>query len=148
MAYHGNGSGVNVTGYVADPTPYLERTGVMIVPLRSGGGMRVKILNALAQGLPIVSTTIGCEGIAVEHGKHLLIADTPEEFAEAVLRLIKDKPLAEALRRNGRALVESTYDYRAACRPIERVYQENSSSLSVNGYDRNSVLRNRNEGDS
>ena len=82
-AYNGNGSGVNVTGYVVDPTPYYDASGVMVVPLRAGGGMRVKILNALAQGLPIVSTTIGCEGIAVESGRHLLIADTTEAFAEA-----------------------------------------------------------------
>ncbi|HXV42914.1 MAG TPA: glycosyltransferase family 4 protein, partial [Anaerolineae bacterium] len=61
----GNGTGVNVMGYVADPTPYRQQAGVMVVPLRAGGGMRVKILEALAQGLPIVSTTLGCEGIAV-----------------------------------------------------------------------------------
>ena len=119
----GNGSGVNVTGYVADATPYLEQAGVMVVPVRAGGGMRVKILNALAQGLPMVSTTIGCEGIAVQDGRHLLIADTPEEFAQATLRLLNDKSLADELGRNGRQLVQSTYDYRAACRPLENVYR-------------------------
>jgi glycosyltransferase involved in cell wall biosynthesis len=123
-AYNSNGSGVNVTGYVVDPTPYYEMTGVMVVPLRAGGGMRVKILNALAQGLPIVSTTIGCEGIAVESGRHLLIADTPEAFAQATLHILQDKALADELGRNGRCLIESTYDYRAACRPLETLYQQ------------------------
>jgi polysaccharide biosynthesis protein PslH len=124
MAYSSNGSGVNVTGYVVDPTPYLEATGVMVVPLRAGGGMRVKILNALAQGLPIVTTTLGCEGIAVEPGRHLLVADTPEAFAQATLGLLEDKKLANELGDNGRHLIQSTYDYRAACRPLEALYQQ------------------------
>jgi glycosyltransferase involved in cell wall biosynthesis len=124
----GNGSGVNVTGYVPDATPYLKQAGVMVVPVRAGGGMRVKILNALAQGLPMVSTTIGCEGIAVRDGRHLLIADTPEEFAQATLRLLNDKSLADELGRNGRQLVQSTYDYQLACRPLESVYRGGMTS--------------------
>ena len=123
-AYGSNRSGVNVAGYVVDPTPYYEATGVMVVPLRAGGGMRVKILNALAQGLPIVSTTLGCEGIAVEAGRHLLIADTPEAFAQATIRLLEDKMLASELGNNGRQLVQSTYDFRVACRPIDLLYQQ------------------------
>jgi glycosyltransferase involved in cell wall biosynthesis len=119
-----NGSGVNVTGYVVDPAPYLEAAGVMVVPLRAGGGMRVKILNALAQQLPMVSTTIGCEGINVVSGCHLLIADTPEAFAEATLRLLENRNLANELGRNGRNLIESIYDYRKACRPIDEIYHK------------------------
>lgn len=114
---------INVTGYVDDPQPHLQSAGVMVVPLRAGGGMRVKILNAMAQALPIVTTTLGCEGIAVEHGKHVLIADSPIAFAEATLRVLEDRAYADALGRNGRALVESTYDYRAACRPLELLYR-------------------------
>ena len=121
-----------MTGYVPDATPYLEQAGVMVVPVRAGGGMRVKILNALAQGLPMVSTTIGCEGIAVQDGRHLLIADTPEEFAQATLRLLNDKSLADELGRNGRRLVQSIYDYRAACRPLDLVYY-GTRSLSKAG---------------
>jgi glycosyltransferase involved in cell wall biosynthesis len=124
MAYNSKGSGVNVAGYVADPTSYYEATGVMVVPLRAGGGMRVKILNALAQGLPIVSTTLGCEGIAVEPGRHLLIADTPESFAQATIRLLEDKRLANELGYNGRQLVQSTYDFRVACRPLDVLYRQ------------------------
>lgn len=121
-AYNGNGHNINVTGYVADVQPYLEQCGVFIVPLRAGGGMRVKILEALARGLPLVTTSLGCEGIAVKHGQHVLIADTPQEFTQAVLSLLNDRALADKLGRNGRALIEDTYDYRAACRPLEMLY--------------------------
>jgi glycosyltransferase involved in cell wall biosynthesis len=121
---NGNGTGVNVTGYVADPTSYRQQAGVMVVPLRAGGGMRVKILEALAQGLPIVSTTLGCEGIAVTHGHDILIADTPHEFAHAVLRLLDDPQFAAQLGNNGRQLAEQRYDYRQACKPLEIVYSQ------------------------
>jgi glycosyltransferase involved in cell wall biosynthesis len=119
----GDGTGINVTGYVQDPTPYLEQAGVMVVPLRAGGGMRVKILNALAQELPIVSTSLGCEGIAVEGGRHLLIADTPEDFGQATLRLLQDPGLADELGSNGRRLVQTAYDYRVVCRRLDAVYR-------------------------
>jgi glycosyltransferase involved in cell wall biosynthesis len=118
----GDSAGINVTGYVADPTPYLEQAGVMVVPLRAGGGMRVKILNALAQGLPIVSTGLGCEGIAVTSGQNILIADSPYDFAEAVLRMLENPDFAAQLGNNGRRLAEQQYDYRRACLPIEAVY--------------------------
>ena len=122
LAQSGNSTGINVTGYVPDPTPYLQQAGVMIVPLRAGGGMRVKILNALAQGLPIVSTSLGCEGIAVTHDLDILIADSPADFAAAVLRVLEDPELAQQLGRNGRRLAEQTYDYRRVCRPLEHAY--------------------------
>lgn len=118
----GDGTGINVTGYVADPTPYLEQAGVFIVPLRAGGGMRVKILNALAQGLPIVSTTLGAEGIAITDRENILIADMPDDFSAAVLRLLEDPALAARLGAAGRYLVEHSYDYRIACRSLDAVY--------------------------
>jgi len=118
-----NGTGINVTGYVRDTRPYLEQAGVFIVPLRAGGGMRVKILEALAQGLPVVSTTLGCEGIAVEPGRHLFIADNPQDFAQATLRVLENKNLADELGRNGRRLIETNYDYRVACHPLQDVYR-------------------------
>ncbi len=122
LAYNEASLGVNVTGYVDDPAPYYENAGVMIVPLRAGGGMRVKILNALAQELPMVSTTIGCEGIAVESGQHLLVADSPQDFANATLQLLHDHQLARTLGENGRQLIQSTYDYRSACLPLDDCY--------------------------
>lgn len=118
----GDDSGICVTGYVKDTAPYLAQAGAMVIPLRAGGGMRVKILEALAYGLPMVSTSLGCEGIALQDGRDILIADTPHEFAQATLRLLKDRSLADQLGRNGRELVVSTYDYRIACRPLDKVY--------------------------
>jgi glycosyltransferase involved in cell wall biosynthesis len=85
--------------------------------------MRVKILNALAQGLPIVSTSLGCEGIAVTHGQDVLIANHPHDFAEAVLQALDKPAFAEQLGRNGRRLAEREYDFRRACLPIEAVYK-------------------------
>ena len=119
---------VHVTGYVEDPSPYLESASLMVVPLRAGGGMRVKILNALGQGLPIVSTSLGCEGIAVQSGVHLVVADTPPDFASAVIRLLDDRELANELGRRGRQLIESTYDYRIACRSLEGAYSKARAS--------------------
>ena len=125
---NGDGSGVNVIGYVPDPQPYLEQAGAFIVPLRAGGGMRVKILEPLARGLPLVTTSLGSEGIGVEHERHVLIADTPEAFARAALRLLQDRAFADVLGHNGRRLIETTYDYRTICRPLEALYQSQGPS--------------------
>ena len=114
--------GIRVTGYVADPTPYLREAGAFVVPLRAAGGMRVKILTALAQGLPVVSTSIGCEGLQTMPERDLLIADGAAAFAAATLRVLGDPGLADALGCNGRALIRSTYDYRVAYRPLDRIY--------------------------
>ena len=121
-ALNGDRTGINVTGYVADPTFYLQRAALMVVPLRAGGGMRVKILNALAQGLPVVSTTLGAEGIGVADGENILIADTPADFAAAVLRLLDDAEFATGLTVGGRRLVEEKYHYRRACRSLGDIY--------------------------
>ncbi len=103
---------IEVTGYVADPTLYLAETGVFIVPLHAGGGMRVKVIEAWAWGLPIVSTTIGAEGIHYREGVDLLIADRPEDFAVAVCRLLDCPAEAEAMAAAGRRAVERHYDWR------------------------------------
>ena len=115
-------SGIRVTGYVSDPDPYLRAAGAFIVPLRAASGMRVKILTALAQGLPVVSTSLGSEGLQVESERDLLIADGAGAFAAATLRVLRDRDLADRLARNGRSLIESTYDYRVAYRPLDDVY--------------------------
>jgi len=109
---------------VKDPTEYLQNAGVFIVPLRAGGGMRVKILEALAKGMPIVTTSIGCEGIAVENGKHVIIADTPQDFAKATLQLIENPDRANTLIKQGRELAEAVYDYQIAYRPLNQLYEE------------------------
>ncbi|MBU0705104.1 MAG: glycosyltransferase family 4 protein [Chloroflexi bacterium] len=127
LALNDAGLGVNVTGYVEDPTPYQRRAAAMIVPLLAGGGMRVKILNGLAEGIPIVSTTLGYEGIEVTPGQDILAGDTPEEFAAQVLRLLNDSALGRELVANGRRLAEEKYDYRNACRLLSGVYAQATS---------------------
>jgi glycosyltransferase involved in cell wall biosynthesis len=122
VALSGDETGINVTGYVADPTSYFQRAALMVVPLHAGGGMRVKILNALAQGIPIVSTTLGYEGIKVAPDWDILVGDTPEAFAAQVLRVLGDPGLGGQLAANGRRLVEEKYDYRDTCRPLDDVY--------------------------
>jgi len=117
-------SSVEVTGYIDDPRPYLESSALMVVPLRAGGGMRVKILEALARGIPVVSTTIGAEGIDVTPGVHLLIADEPVDFAAAVVQLLRDRVLADQLATNGRRHAIARYDWRAVCPAIEPVYRQ------------------------
>ena len=96
---------------------------VFIVPLRSGSGVRVKLLNAMAMGLPIVSTSIGAEGLDVVSGEHLLIADTPGEFAEAVVGLINDRELGRRLGENARALVCEKYSWETVGARLLDVYE-------------------------
>ena len=112
---------VHITGYVEDVSPFLRSAGVMIVPLRAGGGMRVKILHALARGMPIVTTSLGCEGIALTHGRDALIADRPVDFAAAIETVLGDRVLAARLGRNARTLFEERYDYRVALRALDDV---------------------------
>ncbi|MBI4769044.1 MAG: glycosyltransferase [Chloroflexi bacterium] len=112
-----------VTGYVDDLPPLVQDSAAMVVPVRSGGGMRVKILEGLAWGLPMVSTTVGAEGIAVENNRDILIADSPADFAAATVRLLTDPALNARLAENGRRLVEEKYDYRTALRPLDEVYE-------------------------
>jgi glycosyltransferase involved in cell wall biosynthesis len=101
---------VTFAGHVDTVEPYFQQSRVMVVPLRVGSGMRVKILDALARGLPIVATSIGCEGIEVVPGKHLLTADDPVAFASHVVRLINDDALTAAISANGRSLAVTKYD--------------------------------------
>ncbi len=122
---------IRVPGYVPDLTPYCEVAGAFVVPLRAGGGMRVKILNAMAQGIPMVSTTLGAEGIRVEHGKHVLLADSPEAFAEATLRLLSDPQFGASLAAAARALVESAYDARSVGRCVSDVYGSLATGAQV-----------------
>jgi glycosyltransferase involved in cell wall biosynthesis len=113
---------LSVTGYVDDPLPFLQDTSMMVVPLRAGGGMRVKILNALSQGIPMVSTSVGCEGIRVTPDHDILVADDAEAFASACVRLLTDYALNEQVTQAGRNTAEQYYDYRQACAALDAIY--------------------------
>ncbi len=111
--------GVEVTGRVADVRPYLEKAAVYVVPLRIGGGTRLKIFEAMAAGKAIVSTTVGAEGLPTIDGQHLLLADSPDAFASAVIGLLSDDARREHLERQARTLVAERYDWAAAAEQLE-----------------------------
>lgn len=105
---------VRVTGRVEDIRPYVNQAAVYVVPLRVGGGTRLKIYEAMAMGKPVVSTSIGAEGLPVRSGEELLVADDPEQFAGAVLRLLSDCEFAERLGRRGCAAVRERFSWDSA----------------------------------
>ena len=109
----GDRPNVVVTGYVPDVAPYMADASIFIVPLRSGGGTRLKILESLAYGVPTVSTAIGAEGLDLVDDEQLLISDTPSGFADCVVRLLQDRALGDRLRRNGRATVEDRFSWQS-----------------------------------
>jgi glycosyltransferase involved in cell wall biosynthesis len=114
--------GLHAPGYVGDVEQAWANADAFVVPLRAGGGMRVKILDAWMRGLPVVSTTIGAEGLAIEPGDNLLLADTPEALAEAVIRVVSEPPLARRLSAGGRATVIKHYDWRTRYADWDLVY--------------------------
>lgn len=116
--------GVKVTGAVDDVRPYMEEGDVYIVPLRIGGGTRLKILDALAMRKAVVSTSVGAEGLDLQDGKHLLLADSPERFASRVLKLLDDPRLAESLGEAGRCQVEEKYGWDKLAGKLEKFISE------------------------
>jgi len=118
-------SGVELHADVADVRPFLRSAGMLIVPLRIGGGSRLKILEALAAGVPVVTTTIGVEGLRLRHGQHVTIADEPDAIARAVFETILDHPRALQMAENGRALVSAEYDWAILAERLESVWLKN-----------------------
>jgi sugar transferase (PEP-CTERM/EpsH1 system associated) len=138
LKLHGNG--VHVTGRVEDVVPYYHDSTITVVPLRAGGGTRLKILEAMALGRPVVSTSIGCEGLDVVHGEHLLIADNPEEFAKNTVRLLHDRNLVRHLCANARRLVEVRYSWGTIGAQLMDVYEKMAAPLLVENGGRSSSL--------
>ncbi|MBK8508708.1 MAG: glycosyltransferase [Candidatus Competibacteraceae bacterium] len=120
--------GIHITGTVDDVRTYVERSAVYIVPLRIGGGSRLKILEALAMKRAVVSTTIGAEGLHVSHGQNILLADDPYVFAQFILQLLEDKPRCLNLATEGRHLVEQYYGWDALANQLGDFIQKVGSS--------------------
>lgn len=113
---------ITVTGHVPDLVPYLQQAAVFVSPLRFGAGIKNKVLEALAAGLPVVGTSLSFDGIAVEDGQSALIAPL-DQLAEAVNRLLDDAELAGTLAAGGRALIESRYTWTQVAEAYEQLYQ-------------------------
>jgi glycosyltransferase involved in cell wall biosynthesis len=106
-------SNVTLTGFVEDVQSLVASAWVSLAPLRIGGGTRLKILEAMALHSPVVATSKGAEGLEAQSGQHLLVADTPQAFAEAIIQLLKDPPLRQQLVNNAYQLVSEKYDWAA-----------------------------------
>src|SRR6266508_44682 len=118
------GTDIVVTGTVEDVEPYFAQAEIVVVPLRAGGGTRVKILEALARGKAVVSTTIGAEGLGLRTGIELYLADRPSEFARCCVTLMSDPDARTALGTAGRRLVEKEYSVRAFDEQVSRIIDE------------------------
>jgi glycosyltransferase involved in cell wall biosynthesis len=116
--------GVEFTGYLDDVRPAVARAWAEVVPLRKGGGTRLKVLEALALGTPIVSTSKGVEGLELEDGRHVLVADTADTFAAATERLLGQPELRARLGAAGRQVVRERYDWRAIGAHLSDLAQE------------------------
>jgi polysaccharide biosynthesis protein PslH len=109
---------------VPDTRPYLEKAALMVAPIRIGGGTRLKILEAMAAGRCVVSTSIGAEGLDVRNGEHMMVADDSAEFAQTVISLLHDPARRQALGRAGRILVEAKYSWDQATSRLEEIWNQ------------------------
>ena len=122
LARLGSLANVEVIGNPPDVAPYYARSDAAVVPLRAGGGTRIKILEAFSHGIPVVSTTIGAEGLDVTPGADILVADDPESFAEQCRRLLTDEPLRRRIAAAGRLLWQRKYSPAALDAALAAIY--------------------------
>lgn len=113
---------IEVTGEVPDIRPHVHDASVYVVPLRIGGGTRIKIFEAMAMGKAVVSTPVGAEGLPVKHNENIVLAESPDEFCKAVLRLLANPEERHAIGRAARKLVEDSYSWRSVSRVIDDVF--------------------------
>jgi polysaccharide biosynthesis protein PslH len=115
---------IEVTGTVPDVRPFVSQAAAVVVPLRIGGGTRIKIYEAMSMGVPVVSTTIGAEGLDVTHGKNILLADDPETFVAATLEILGDPEVGERIGRAGALHVREHYSWPVVAREFEQLCQQ------------------------
>ena len=127
----GREKGVTVTGFVADIRPFLASASVFVAPLRMGSGTRLKILVAMAMGIPVVSTSIAAEGIAVQDGMNIRISNDSDAFADAVTCILADPAQQKKLAAGGRKLVLENYSCQAVNRQLRCLWQEIAQGLEA-----------------
>jgi len=115
---------IRLTGRVEDIRPFVARGSVCIVPLRIGGGTRLKIFEAMAMNKAVISTSVGAEGLAVRSGENILLADTPNDFAESVISLLRDPKRRQRLGTAARALVQESYSWPRVAESFARTLQD------------------------
>jgi len=127
-------AGIEVTGTVDDVRPYYREAIAAIVPLKVGGGSRLKILEAMAAGVPVISTTLGAEGLDVQNGENILLADTNQELAETIITLVESDAQRKQLRSGGRALVSARYEWSGLGSALFETYSQllNTRSAASN----------------
>ena len=128
---------VHLTGRVEDVRPFIDRSSVYVLPMRTGSGTRLKVFEAMASGKAIVSTPVGAEGLPVTHGENLMLAAEPAEFAKAVIQLVRDFELRRQIESGARALVERGFSWRAATDRLEEAVAtavRGSANLKVGAY--------------
>jgi glycosyltransferase involved in cell wall biosynthesis len=128
---------IRLTGWVDDIRPFVGRSSVCIVPLRIGGGTRLKIFEAMAMGKAVVSTSVGAEGLAVRSGENIVLADTPNDFAQAVISLLRDPRRRQQLGAAARTLVQENYSWTIVANDFARTLQEVIISSSARNVSRN-----------
>lgn len=126
---------VQVPGFVDDVRPYFQKATVFVCPITEGGGTRLKILDALAMGMPVVSTTFAASGLTLHDGLHLLIADTPEMFVERTLRLLADQDLRRRLAQGAVDMVTHRYSWDMIGRSLVNAYEE-AAARNLKGFGR------------
>jgi glycosyltransferase involved in cell wall biosynthesis len=114
---------IRLTGWVEDIRPFVARGSICVVPLRIGGGTRLKIFEAMAMGKAVVSTTVGAEGLPVQPGENILLADTPDDFASSVVTLLRDPAERKRLGAAARALVHENYGWPKVAEKFARILQ-------------------------
>ena len=123
--------GIELAGFVEDVRPFYDRAHVLVVPLLSGSGTKLKVIEGLARGMPIVTTTIGAEGLAVEHGVNIFISDDPRAFAEHVVELLQNDSLRTTVGANARKLAEQLYDWQVIGSIQKDFYHEMMGRASI-----------------
>jgi glycosyltransferase involved in cell wall biosynthesis len=119
------------TGYVDDIRDFIKQASVYVIPLRVGGGTRLKVFEAMGLGCPVVSTTIGVEGLPLQHATHYLRADEPASFAQAVLQLLDDADLRLRLSQAARTHVEANFSFQSVAREFERICLDTIAAVSA-----------------
>lgn len=120
---------IEVTGTVPDVRPFLWNSQVSVLPLQVGGGTRLKVYEAMAAGLPVVSTSVGMEGLACQAGRDIVVADTPREFAEQCIFLLENPGIREKIRASGLALIERECSWEAVSKQFERILMEATEKM-------------------